>query len=111
MGFIQAAPGLLVSDQFTVSIPHPDPCWVIENEEGNEVMVTSDFQLLGFTTEELLRSFMEAAEVPALGCGVKPVCFTWDELVDKCGGRHTEVIIDHKGAAGFYQSAPLRKGI
>ncbi|MFZ2253103.1 MAG: hypothetical protein WAW13_02930 [Minisyncoccia bacterium] len=111
MGFIQAAPGLLVSDQFTVSIPHPDPCWVIENPVGTEVLASSDFQLLVFSTEELLQSFMKAAEVYVLGGGIGPVRFTWDELVDKCGEQYTEAIIDHEGKAGYYQSAPLRKGI
>ena len=109
MGFRRLAPGLLVSDQFKVDIPHPDPCWVLANSRGIGA-ATEGGKLLVFSTEELTRSFMNTANVPI--DEYVPTRLSWDELVDKHKPLgYTGTTVDHKGTAGFYQSVPLEKGI
>ncbi len=108
MGFYQVAPGLLVSSNIKVEIPHPDPCWVIENKDGTQVVAAGNGKLLLFSSEELLHSFVESAEIPEEICAHS---YTWDELVDRHGESHPYGVIDAKPTSGFLRSVPLRKGI
>ncbi len=108
MGFRQVAPGLLVSDRVQISIAHPDPCWVI-HDKGDKVHGTTSGKLLIFSAEALLRTYLDAVQIPQES--TVPTNYTWDELVDKFGAWCSEGIIDHAGQPGFYKHVPLRKGI
>ncbi len=109
MAFIKVVGGLLVSDQFAVSIPHPDPCWVIETKKGDAIVDDGKGKLYGFSTQERVRTFLQANAGSA--DSYVPISYTWDELVDKCELTHAAAIIDSNGKSGLYQSVPLRKGI
>lgn len=109
MGLRSVAPGLLVSDQIKVEIPHPDPCWVLADSRGIGA-ATESGKLLVFSNEESARSFMDTANVPS--DEYVSTRLSWDELVDKHKPMgYTGTTVDHKGTAGFYRSVPLEKGI
>jgi hypothetical protein len=108
-GFEEVVPGVLVnkSSGFKVSIPHPDPCWVIRNPEKTATMVTKSGSLAIFSDEEKANTYMkdwkkEDFVLEAYG---------WDDLVDKFGKQFADAIVDHSGEPGFYQNVPLKKGI
>jgi hypothetical protein len=109
MGYRIVAPGLLVSDRFKIEMPLPDPCWVIANTTG-VAAATPSGKLLGFSTETLLKSFMQTAGVST--DKFSPKRFSWNDMVDAFASLgYTGVIIDHKGVEGFYAVVPLKKNI
>lgn len=108
MGLKSVAPGLFVSDQFKVEMPHPDPCWIFVDSQG-VAAATESGKLLVFSTEESLQSFADITHVPTNQ--LKPTCLSWDEMVDKYRSDYSSTLIDHKGPPGFYQSVPLEKEI
>jgi hypothetical protein len=110
MTFQQVAPGVLVSGDFTVKIPHPDPCWVMENKTATDVIAAGNGKLLIFSTEERLAAFMEAMEDLPVD-EIVSTRYTWDALVDKHGTHYPHAVVDHTSEAGFYKSVPLQKGI
>jgi len=110
MGFKVIAPGVLVNTDFEVKIPHPDPCWVLELKDESGAVISKDTRhIYVFTTEELLRTYAEVANVPM--DEFHPVAYPWVELVEKCGKCFPGVIIDHTGEPGFFQTVPLQMGI
>jgi hypothetical protein len=108
MGFTEVAPGVLVNEGVSVSIPHPDPCWVIENKAKTMVLGTG-LEMLVFSSEQAVSSFLNNGLTP------KEVLVTsqysWDEVVDLFSPFHSHCIVDHTGLTGFFQKAPLRKDI
>jgi hypothetical protein len=63
--------------------------------------------LLVFSNEQKANDFMNNR--PRIDHRLKQ--YSWDELVDKFGGRYSNAVVDHRGKIGFYQVVPLRKGI
>ncbi len=104
--FRQVAPGVFVNKKITVSIPHPDPCWIIENKEKTSVL-GSDDSLLVFSTPEKAKNFMESEFEDEYSIEE----YTWDDLVDIFSPRISLVVVDKENESGFYQSVPLQKGI
>ncbi len=102
----QVAPGILVSEGIKVTIPHPDPCWVIESPDKTQVY-GQDGQIFIFSQEEHLQIFTKAADLAEYVA----VSYTWDALVDRHGALNTRAIVDHTGNPGFYAVVPLEKGI
>lgn len=108
-GFEEVVPGVMVNKRrgFTVSIPHPDPAWVIRNTEETACLGDGQGVLYVFSSEELAKRYIEKVEVK----GGFPKPYAWDELVDAFGKAYHSVLVDHTGEAGFYSNVPLRKGI
>lgn len=107
-GFEEIAPGVSVNTKrgWKISIPHPDPVWVIRNKE--ETATSGDYgTLFVFSSEELANKYIEKTNLK----GGFPKRFTWNELVDKFGSSRQDVLVDHKGEVGFYSNVPLKKGI
>lgn len=113
MGFREIAPGVMVSDGIKVQIPHPDPCWVITNNNDPTVAVSSGPKmLLVFSSREHASSFMDKQDVPeSVKKDFSPVVVTWDELIGMFGELYSACIVDHEGEPGFYAQVPLSKKI
>lgn len=110
MEFKVIAPGVLVNTDIEVKIPHPDPCWVLELKDGAGAVISqSTGCIYGFSTEELLRKYAEATNVPM--DEYRPIAYSWAELVKKCSKYFPGVTIDHTGEPGFFQTVPLQVGI
>ena len=107
-GFEEIAPGVMVNTRkgFKIEIPHPDPVWVIRNKDKT-ASIGGQGTLFVFSSEELAKRYMEKTGVEE----GSPKRFSWDECVDKFGRSYSDVLVDHKGEAGFYSNVPLRKGI
>lgn len=105
--FRKVAPGVFVNKKITVSIPHPDPCWVIVEKEGSDVVMVSDGNLLVFSDAEKAKKVMEGESEDSYFIEK----FSWDNLVDKFGKRLSSTLVDKENKPGFYQSVPLQKGI
>jgi hypothetical protein len=99
-------PGIAVSGNVTVSIPHPDPCWVIRSPDKKNVWAINDRILLIFSNEEKAKAFMKDFKEECLA-----ESFSWDTLVDTFGKNFGTAMLDHEGKEGFYQTIPIRKGI
>lgn len=105
--FKKVAPGVFVNKKITVSIPHPDPCWIIENKERTRVVLGSDGSLLVFSTPEKAKNVMQGKSEDEYSIEE----YTWDDLVDIFSFRISLVVVDKENKPGFYQSVPLQKGI
>jgi hypothetical protein len=107
-GFTQVAPGVLVNtDKFSVSISHPDHCFILTDTKKTGVM-SNDGSLLIFSQEELANNYLKA--VGRAGTLVA-VSFSWEKLVDKFGRYYKTASLDQTGEDGFFERIPLRKGI
>lgn len=106
-GFKEVVPGVIVSAGLKIKIPHPDPVWVIRNEEETGSLTSDEGPLFVFSSEELANKYMEKRGVE----GGFPKCFTWDECVDKFSQSFSDVFVDPSGEPGFCSNVPLRKGI
>ena len=107
MDLKKVAPGIMVGARFTVSIPHPDPCWVISNPDKTAAMTNGESSLLVFSDEEKLHNFMKEAPKDSYIASK----YSWDDLVDTFNEQCSQVLVDHEGVPGFYQTVPLQKGI
>lgn len=108
LGFEEVVPGLMVNkgSGITVSIPHPDPAFVINNPEGTAVLASGN-SLLIFSDDEGAKHYMRDQD----GSSYAVKEYTWEDLVDAFKRKFPDAIVDHKGEDGFYQTVPLRKGI
>jgi hypothetical protein len=116
MSLRRVAPGLFVREDIKISTPHPDPCWVIQmGEDSLNVLETLDnggYDILIFSSKVLIEEFQKTVGFSSdVVATLKTICYTWDELVDKFNGNHSNCLLDHRGEAGFYQSIPLQKNI
>jgi hypothetical protein len=110
MGLKKVTPEVLVNENRGVklSMPHPDPCWVIRNLEKTGTMADGNGSLVVFSDEEKANAYM-TKDGPEDNYVLEEYC--WDDLVDKFSSGYSEVIVDHKGESDFYLSVPLQKGI
>jgi hypothetical protein len=106
MAFKEVVPGILVNEKFKVSIPHPDPCWIIRSPEDNLCFVSGD-HLLVFSNEEKANALMKEWS----GAQYKLKQYSWDDLVDVFKVRFRQVLVDCEKESGFYSLVPLQKGI
>lgn len=107
-GFRRVAPGLLVADHIKVTISHPDPCWLISNLDNTRILTDGAGSVPMFSNEAVARLFLEKTGIKE----AKPFGpHSWDAVVDNLGETCHTAIIDHHGEEGFYQNAPLQKGI
>jgi hypothetical protein len=100
------APGILVSADVKVEIPHPTECFILRNEEGT-ASIHFEGSLGVFSSEENAKTYIQNT---ALG-GAVITPYKWHQLVEDFGGRFGECLIDHTGEAAFYSTVPLRKDI
>lgn len=107
--FKTVVPGVMVSKKITISIPHPDPCWIIASAKGSRIVMVSGNQsdLLVFSSQKNAEELMIGEDYK----GYSIEKFSWDELVDVFGTRFNSVLVDKKKEDGFYNCVPLQKGI
>ncbi len=108
----QIAPGVTVIEEgeigVEISIPHPDPCWVVEMRDGR--VIGSRESLLVFSSDEKAAAFITTASAKkALNDDCVPRQYPWNEVVDQFAGQFEAATLDHRGVAGCYRSIPLQK--
>lgn len=102
-GYKDIGGGIMVADNLKVMAAHPNPCWIIRNEEETASRSNGAGGLFVFSSEELAKTFIEAANL----AGAIAKRFLWDDLVDNFGGGFHSALIDYKGDEGFYSVVPL----
>lgn len=106
-GYKPLVDGILVRDDFKIERPHPDPCWIIRNEEETASYSDGAGTMFVFSSEELTKAYIKTTQL----AGAVVRSLVWDELVDKFGKNFHSVLVDNKGKEGFYHIVPLEKGI
>ena len=114
-GFREVVPGVMVNtdSRIKISIPHPDPCWIIR-DAARENTMTVGGRLAVFSGEVKAHAFMTrepdgSHEQPDGSYVLEKM--SWDELVDQYSERFPDTLVDHRGVEGFYSVVPLQKGI
>jgi hypothetical protein len=103
MSIRQVEPGRAVSDDIIVSVPPPDPCWVLELKNGAGAAVAQDTGCIYvFSSEKHLQAYAEVRRVPMNE--YTPIAYAWNDLVAKCKRCFPGATIDHAGAPGFYRT-------
>lgn len=89
-----------------MTIPHPDPCFVIRDEQDKNSW-SVDGSLAIFSNEQLAAAYVNKIQLK--GAHVKS--FSWVELVKKLSQAFPDCIIDPTGEAGYVSTVPLVVGI
>ena len=107
-GLIEIIPGVTISvgSNETVSIPHPDPCFVILDRKQTLVKIMKR-NILIFSSKDLARGFMGNGETKLYV--IKE--YSWNDFVNRFKNEYKYAVVDHKGKAGFYPVVPVQKDI
>ena len=105
-GFKEVVPGVLVSGNVQMKIPHPDPVWLIYNQKNVSMLLVQE-SLCVFSSEEKAESMISKC----LSSSCVLITCSWDELVEAFGEYFNSITIDYVGEPGFFRTMPLRKDI
>ncbi len=100
--FREVVPGLLVAQDFKVTIPHPDPCFVISDKQDKNSW-SVDKSLAVFSSEQRALTYIKKTNL----ADTMVKSYSWNDLIKKFANKFADCLVDPKGEEGYLDVVPL----